>query len=178
MRKFGISYSNPRPPTETTPPPTSNHPTPPLRLLPEPKSREPIPTFPRPHLGRLGEPGGAVIAAHAQHVLGAVIKLGESVKFAVAEAHGRLENAVQGAAGAVGSVEERPEKLPAQSEVAGAAEVEGEAALPELVPGIQGKAGIQEWGIRAQAALPAQQPEGIREERLGMFRIGWKSWGI
>lgn len=133
------------------------------------------------HLCSSGELGSAVIAPHAQHILSAVVKLRESVEFAVLEVHGGLEDAVQGALGAVGSVQEGLQQLPAQLEVAGATQVQGEPVLLQLIPRIPGQAGIQERGIRTQPALPALQPAGTGDRESNSSSRsspGWKSSGL
>lgn len=76
------------------------------------------------HLCGLGVFGGVVIAAHAQHVLRAVVELGEAVELAVAVVDAGLVDATQGRLSVVGAVEERLEDLSAQVKVPRAPQVE------------------------------------------------------
>lgn len=65
------------------------------------------------HLCGLGVFGGVVIAAHAEHVLRAVVELGEAVELAVAVVDAGLVDAAQGGLSVVCAVEERLEDLSA-----------------------------------------------------------------
>ena len=76
------------------------------------------------YLGSLGIFGSVIISAHAQHVLRAVIELGEAVELTVAVVDGRLVDATEGGQGLVSAVEERLENLSALVEVPRASQIE------------------------------------------------------
>lgn len=72
----------------------------------------------------LGVLGGVVIATHAEHVLRAVVELGEAVELAVAVVDAGLVDAAQRRLSVVGAVEEWLEDLSAQVKVPCASQVE------------------------------------------------------
>lgn len=123
------------------------------------------------HLCSFGELGGAVIAAHPQHILGAVIELGEAIELAALELQGGLEDAVQGALPLAGSVEQRPQQLPALLEVAGAAQVQRQPGLLQLLARLPWQARVRDGGVGAEPGLRALQP-GDRDRQGSEM-----SWG-
>lgn len=90
------------------------------------------------HLGGLGVFGGIVITAHAEHVLRAVVELGEAVELAVAVVDAGLVDAAQRRASVVGAVKERLEDLSAQVKVPCASQVESLRWGSDLVLQISG----------------------------------------
>lgn len=99
------------------------------------------------YLGSLGIFGSVIVSAHAQHVLCAVVELGETKELAVVEVNGRLEDAVQRRRSLIGAVEKGLKPKSAPVKVARAEHVELLFRGADLIPQVCGETGVRQGGL-------------------------------
>lgn len=98
----------------------------------------------RIYLGSSGIFGSIIIPAYPEHILRAVVELGEAVELTIDVVNGGLVDTTEGGLGLIGAVEEGLENLPTLVKVSCASQVETLCRRTNLILQVCGETRVQE----------------------------------